>query len=46
MLSFSIAFWPIVRRSYAHSRDIREACGVNGDANYTINVANANTYAK
>lgn len=45
MLSFSIAFWPIVRRSCTRG-NIRRASEMNGDANYTINVANANTYGK
>ena len=43
MLSFSIAFWPIVRRIRGN---IRRATKMDGDANYTINVANANTYGK
>jgi len=45
MLSFSIAFWPIVRRSRTCG-NIRRTSEMDGDTNYIINVANANTYDK
>lgn len=43
---FRLPFDPLSAAVILIARYSRGARGVNGDANYTINVANANTYAK